>query len=70
TSSAPNDTEYAFSLPMLREAFLATSTDADLRRGQALAERWLAGSGVRATGLAGSVGDALALARKQGGARS
>ncbi|TKD00098.1 serine/threonine-protein kinase [Polyangium fumosum] len=71
TSSAPNDTEYAFSQPMLREAFLATSTEADLRRGQALAERWLAGSGVRPTAHAGSEGDAaLALARKQGGARS
>ncbi|MDI1480662.1 serine/threonine-protein kinase [Polyangium sp. y55x31] len=69
-SSAPNDTEYAFSQPMLREAFLATATEADLRRGQALAERWLAGSGVRATAHAGEADASPALARKQGGTRT
>ncbi|MDI1446420.1 serine/threonine-protein kinase [Polyangium sp. 6x1] len=68
TSSAPNDTEYAFSQSMLREAFLATSMEADIRRGQALAERWLAGSGVRATAHAGDASPALAW--KQGGTRS
>ncbi|WP_170319866.1 protein kinase domain-containing protein [Polyangium spumosum] len=46
-SRAPNDTEYAFSQPMLREAFLATATDVDQKRGRALAERWRVGSGVR-----------------------
>lgn len=62
-SRAANDTEYGFCQPMLREAFLATSTDVDQRRGQALAERWLAGSGVRATSaLAEGEGDVRAAA--------